>query len=102
MTQLPSGHEVIESLTRCRHRRYALPDGDYVIHTKYKKDFQTVLSDTLDFSISCPERTFVSVSWLVFLAASIVIVVLLVIRSWRRKRDDESIESLKKKLRDLG
>lgn len=79
----------------------SLPDGEYLVRTSFKKDFQTLLSDQVDFSVNCPERTIVSVSWIGFLGGALVVVIYLVIRARRRKRDELGISTLKKKLRDL-
>jgi hypothetical protein len=76
------------------------PDGRYFVHTRFKKDFQTILADQTDFYVNCPERTFVSLSWIVFLALALAVIGYLLFRSWRRRRP-EGLEALKKKLRDL-
>ncbi len=78
-----------------------LPSGRYFVYTRFKRDFETVLADQIEFTIECPERDIMSVSWLFFLGAAAVIIIYLVLRT-RRKRDESGIEGLKKKLRNLG
>ncbi len=79
-----------------------LPSGRYFVYTRFKRDFETVLADQIEFTIECPERDIMSVSWFVFLGAAAVIIIYLVLRTRRRKKDEAGIESLKKKLRSLG
>jgi hypothetical protein len=78
-----------------------MPDGRYFVTTYFKKDFQTILTDQIDFNINCPERTIVSVSWVGFAVLSVAISGFLVIRAWRRKRHPDEMRNLKKKLKDL-
>jgi hypothetical protein len=77
------------------------PDGRYFVFTKFKENFQTILSDQSDFYVSCPERTIVSLSWMGFLGFALVAIGYLVFRFLRRKRRIENLEVLKKKLRKL-
>lgn len=79
-----------------------LPSGKYFVYSRFKRDFETILSDQTEFSVDCPEREMMSVSWLFFLVAAIVIVAYLVIRSARRRKHETTVEDLKKKLRSLG
>ena len=76
------------------------PDGRYFVHTRFKRDFQTILSDQSDFYVNCPERTILSVSWVFFLGIGLALAGYLILRSWRRRRP-EGLERLKKKLREL-
>jgi hypothetical protein len=78
-----------------------LPSGRYFVYTRFKRDFETILSDQIEFTIDCPERDIMSVSWLIFLGAAVAITAYLVFRI-RRKKDEAGIEGLKKKLRSLG
>lgn len=78
-----------------------MPDGRYFVTTYFKKDFQTILTDQIDFNINCPERTIVSVSWVGFAVLSVAISMFLIIRAWRRKRHPDEMRHLKKKLNDL-
>jgi len=78
-----------------------LPSGRYFVYTRFKRDFETMLGDQIEFTIECPERDITSVSWIIFLGAAIVITAYLVFRI-RRRKDEAGIESLKKKLRSLG
>jgi len=50
--------------------------------------------------VNCPERTIVSLSWMVFLAVALAAIGYLLFRFWRRKRP-EGIGELKRKLREL-
>jgi hypothetical protein len=76
-------------------------DGRYFVHTKFKKDFQTILSDQSDFFVNCPERIIVSVSWLGFLGLAIVVIAYLVFR-FLKKRGETGMDALRKRLRELG
>ena len=76
------------------------PDGRYFVSTRFKKDFQTILSDQSDFYVNCPERSIVSVSWTVFLGVALVLTGYLLLRSLRRRKE-EGLGPLKKKLREL-
>ncbi len=75
-------------------------DGKYSVYSRFKKDFQTILTDHSDFYVNCPERTIVSLSWMVFLAVALAAIGYLLFRFWRRKRP-EGIGELKRKLREL-
>lgn len=91
--------EEVEIPVRVDVRNY--PDGKYFVFTRFKKNFQTILSDQADFYVNCPERTIVSVGWMGFLGFSLLVIGYLVFRFLRRKRKIETLEELKKKLREI-
>lgn len=76
-------------------------DGRYIVHTRFKKDFQTILSDRSEFFVDCPERTIVSVSWMGFLGLAVVITAYLLFRFLKRRRETE-MDSLRRRLREMG
>jgi hypothetical protein len=78
-----------------------LPSGRYFVYTRFKRDFETILDDQIEFIIDCPGRDIMSVNWIIFLGIAVAITAYLVFRT-RRKRDEAGIESLKRKLRSLG
>jgi hypothetical protein len=79
----------------------SMADGRYFVNTRFKKNFQTILTDQSDFTVSCPERMVISVSWVGFLAVAVLVCAYLVLRSWRRRREAIGLGELKKKLRSL-
>jgi len=78
-----------------------LPSGRYLVYTSFKRDFNTILSDQIEFTIDCPSRDILSINWMIFIVIALVITGYLVLRI-RRKKDEAGIETLKKKLRSLG
>jgi hypothetical protein len=78
-----------------------MPDGKYIVNTKFKKSFQTILSDKIDFTVSCPEKTIVSIGWNVVLVISVALVGFLLYRTLKRVRKKDSLGALEKKLRDI-
>ncbi len=79
----------------------SLGSGRYVIYTKFKKDFGTILYHQRDFVIDCPEREIISISWLVFLAIAIAIIAFLVFRIYRKKTYRREIRELKKRIKGI-
>ncbi len=78
----------------------AFPDGRYYVQAVYKKSFGTIMAAQTDFTINCPERMLVTVSWLGFMGVAVAIIAFLLIRAWKRKRSGE-FDEIKKRLREL-
>jgi len=78
----------------------AFPSGKYIIYTKFKKDFGTILSDKKEFVVDCPVQVII-IDWVIFLVFCVIIVILLVVRIYRRKEYREEIAELRKKIEEL-
>jgi len=78
----------------------SLPDGRYRIYTGFKKNFQIVLSENTDFTIECPERLVISVSWAGFLVVAVLIVIYTIVRLLRRRGSGE-FSGIRRKLKEL-
>lgn len=79
----------------------SMGSGRYMLYTKYKKDFSTVLHHQRDFVIDCPEREIIEISWIVFAVAGIAIVAFLLLRIYRKKSYRKEMRELRKKIKDI-
>ena len=79
----------------------SLGSGRYIIYTKFKKDFNTILYHQRDFVIDCPEREIIKISWVVFAVIAIAIIVFLAFRIYRKKTYKKEIREIKKKIKGI-
>ena len=79
----------------------SLGSGRYIIYTKFKRDFSTILYHQRDFVIDCPEREMIRISWVVFAVIAAAVIILLVFRTYRKKTYKKEIRELKKKIKGI-
>lgn len=79
----------------------SLASGKYVIYTRFKKDFTTILHHQRDFIIDCPEREIIRISWLIFVAIAALVVGFLVFRIYKKRTYKKELGELKKKIRGI-
>lgn len=77
----------------------SLPDGRYFVYSSFKKNFGTILSYQTDFTVNCPERMIISVSWVGFLGVAVAIIIYLIIRTIRRRHGE--MRELRKRIAGL-
>ncbi len=79
----------------------SLGSGRYIIYTKFKKDFSTILSYQRDFVIDCPERELITISWIMFAVIGGALVAFLLFRIYRKKTYKKEIRELKRRIRKI-
>ena len=82
-----------------------MPDGKYFVIANMKKDFITLTSDRVDFTVDCPVRNIMltsDIATLIAIALGILIVIYLVVRARRKRYFERGVGTLRQRVKRLG